>query len=247
MSSSSILSFWKIIVGRDARRPTRSLPCISFHLNAARRPARFAHACPQSQRTRFSSANRRPENPEKGGRRPARFAHTSPQSQRLRFSSANRGPRNPEKGARRPAQFAHACPQNQRTRFSSANRGPRNPKEGARRPARFAPVCPQSQRIRFSSANPGDAQNSKTHPARRRSPPGPPAGPPTSAEPHRDRRPGPPTLADPHRDRRPAHFGGARRPGSAPVKRCPKVKFKLTIQSENLRLNSKCFYHYKTD
>ena len=26
-----------------------------------------------------------------------------------------------------------------------------------------------------------------------------------------------------------------------------KVKFKLTIQSENLRLNSKCFYHYKTD
>lgn len=40
---------------------------------------------------------------------------------------------------------------------------------------------------------------------------------------------------------------GANRPGSAPVKRCPKVKFKLTIQSENLRLNSKCFYHYKTD
>lgn len=40
---------------------------------------------------------------------------------------------------------------------------------------------------------------------------------------------------------------GAHRPGSAPVKRCPKVKFKLTIQSENLRLNSKCFYHYKTD
>lgn len=36
---------------------------------------------------------------------------------------------------------------------------------------------------------------------------------------------------------------GARRPGSAPVKRRPKVKFKLTIQSENLRLNSRCFYH----
>lgn len=46
---------------------------------------------------------------------------------------------------------------------------------------------------------------------------------------------------------RPIHIGGARRPGSAPVKRCPKVKFKLTIQSENLRLNSKCFYHYKAD
>lgn len=156
MSSSSILSFWKIIVGRDARRPTRSLPCLSFHLNAARRPARFAPACPQSQRTRFSSANRGPENPEKG----------------------------------------------------------------ARRQARFAPVCPQSQRIRFSSANPGDAQNSKTHPTRRRSPPV---------------RQRPPTLAEPHR------------PGSAPVKRRLKVKFKLTIQSENLRFNSKCFYHSKSD
>lgn len=40
---------------------------------------------------------------------------------------------------------------------------------------------------------------------------------------------------------------GAHRPGSAPVNRRPKVKFKLTIQSENLRLNSKCFYHYKAD
>ena len=40
---------------------------------------------------------------------------------------------------------------------------------------------------------------------------------------------------------------GARRPGSAPVKRCPKVKFKLTIQSENLWLNSKYFYHSKAD
>lgn len=38
-----------------------------------------------------------------------------------------------------------------------------------------------------------------------------------------------------------------RRPGSAPVKRCLKVKFKLTIQSENLRFNSKCFYHSKAD
>ena len=65
---------------------------------------------------------------------------------------------------------------------------------------------------------------------------GPPVGPPTSAAPHRDRRQarpirrshrpgsassrppaGPPTLAEPSR------------PGSAPVKRCPKVKFKLTI------------------
>lgn len=48
---------------------------------------------------------------------------------------------------------------------------------------------------------------------------------------------GPSTLAAPTK------FGGARRPGSAPVKRRPKVKFKLTIQSENLRLNSRCFYH----
>lgn len=39
----------------------------------------------------------------------------------------------------------------------------------------------------------------------------------------------------------------AGRPGSAPVKRWPKVKFKLTIQSENLRFNSKCFYHSKSD
>ena len=36
-------------------------------------------------------------------------------------------------------------------------------------------------------------------------------------------------------------------PGSAPGKRCPKVKFKLTIQSENLRFNSKCFYHSEAD
>lgn len=40
---------------------------------------------------------------------------------------------------------------------------------------------------------------------------------------------------------------GAHRPGSAPVKCRPKVKFKLTIQSENLRFNSKCFYHFKAD
>ena len=48
-------------------------------------------------------------------------------------------------------------------------------------------------------------------------------------------------------NRRPENPAEPRRPGSAPVKRCPKVKFKLTIQSENLRLNSKCFYHYKAD
>ena len=113
----------------------RSLPCISFHLNAAHRPARFALACPESQRIRFLSANRRPENPEKGARRPARFAYACPQSQRTRFSSANRRPENPEKGAYRPARFAHACPQSQRTRFSSANRRPENPEKGARRPS----------------------------------------------------------------------------------------------------------------
>lgn len=44
------------------------------------------------------------------------------------------------------------------------------------------------------------------------------------------------------RKKEPAH-----RPGSAPVKRRLKVKFKLTIQSENLRFNSKCFYHFKAD
>ena len=185
MSSSSILSFWKIIVGRDARRPTRSLPCISFHLNAARRPAQFAPACPQSQRTRFSSANR--------------------------------GPENPKKGARRPAQFAPACPQSQRTLFSSANRGSENPEKGGRRPARFAHTSPQSQRTRFSSANPGDAQNSKTHPTRRRSPPArqrlnqsggaPPAGQRPSSS-------GPPAA--------PAHFGGARRPGPRPGEALPE-------------------------
>lgn len=36
-------------------------------------------------------------------------------------------------------------------------------------------------------------------------------------------------------------------PAAPPVKRCLKVKFKLTIQSENLRFNSKCFYHYKAN
>lgn len=41
--------------------------------------------------------------------------------------------------------------------------------------------------------------------------------------------------------------GAAGRLGSAPVKRRLKVKFKLTIQSENLRFNSKCFYHFKAD
>ena len=38
------------------------------------------------------------------------------------------------------------------------------------------------------------------------------------------------------RKKEPAH-----RPGSVPVKRRPEVKFKLTIQSENLRFNSKYF------
>ena len=169
MNSSSILSFWKNNSGKRCTEADGAFRASLFNLNAARRSARFAPACPQSQLTRFSSATRGPENPQEGGRRSARFAHACPQSQRTRFSSANRGPENPEKGARRPARFAHACPQSQRTRFSSANRGPENPEKGANRP------------------------------------------------------------------------------GSAPVKRCPKVKFKLTIQSENLWLNSKCFYHFETD
>ena len=66
---------------------------------------------------------------------------------------------------------------------------------------------------------PGDTQNSKTRPTRRRSPPA------------RQRLIG--TAG------RPIHFGGA--PGG----HCPEVKFKLTIQSENLRLNSRYFYHSK--
>ena len=179
MNSSSILSFWKNNSGKRCTEADGAFRASLFNLNAARRPARFAPACPQNQRTRFSSANRGPKNPKEGARRSARFAHACPQSQRTRFSSANRGPENPKKGARRPARFAPACPQSQRTRFLSANRGPENPEKGARRP-----------------------ENPKK---------------------------------------------GANRPGSAPVKRCPKVKFKLTIQSENLWLNSKYFYHFETD
>ena len=46
---------------------------------------------------------------------------------------------------------------------------------------------------------------------------------------------------------RPTRRRSPHRPGSAPVKRRLKVKFKLTIQSENLRFNSKCLYPYKAD
>ena len=186
MSSSSILSFWKIIVGRDARRPTRSLSCISFHLNAARRPARFAHACPQSQRTRFSSANRGPENPKKGARRPAQFAPACPQSQRTRFSSANPG----------DAQNSKTHPTRRRSPPARQRLNQSGGAHRARRPARFAPVCPQSQRIRFSSANPGDAQNSKTHPTRRRSPPARQRLNQSGGA-HRDRRPARPLQRSP--------------------------------------------------
>ena len=129
MSSSSILSFWKNNSGKRCTEADGAFRTSLFNLNAARRPARFAPACPQNQRTRFSSANHGPRNPKEGARRPARFAHACPQSQRTRFSSANRGPENPKKGARRPAQFAPACPQSQRIRFSSANRRPENPAE----------------------------------------------------------------------------------------------------------------------
>lgn len=48
-------------------------------------------------------------------------------------------------------------------------------------------------------------------------------------------------------NRRPENPAEPHRPGSAPVKRRLKVKFKLTIQSENLRFNSKCFYHLKAN
>ena len=168
MNSSSILSFWKNNSGKRCTEADGAFRVSLFNLNAARRPARFAPACPQSQRTRFSSANR--------------------------------GPRNPKEGARRPAQFAPACPQSQRTRFSSANRGPENPEKGARRPARFAPVCPQSQRIRFSSANPGDAQNGKTHPTRRRSPPARQRLNQSGGA-HRDRRQARPLQRSPTRQR----------------------------------------------
>ena len=138
MNSSSILSFWKNNSGKRCTEADGAFRASLFNLNAARRPARFAPACPQNQRTRFSSANRGPRNPKEGARRSARFAPACPQSQRTRFSSANRGPENPKKGARRPARFAPACPQSQRTRFSSANRRPENSAEPhrERRPAR---------------------------------------------------------------------------------------------------------------
>lgn len=72
--------FGNIIVGRDARRPAE--PSVHlFSSERARAPGRFAHACPQSQRARFSSANHGPGNPENAARAPARFAHASLQSQ----------------------------------------------------------------------------------------------------------------------------------------------------------------------
>ena len=174
MNSSSILSFWKNNSGKRCTEADGAFRASLFNLNAARRPARFAPACPQNQRTRFSSANRGPRNPKEGARRSARFAHACPQSQRTRFSSANRGPVNPKKGARRPARFAPACPQSQRTRFSSANRRPENPEKGGRRPARFAP-------IKFGSAPPVRQRLNQSGGA-------PPAGqrPTNPAEPHRD-------------------------------------------------------------
>ena len=69
----------------------------------------------------------------------------------------------------------------------------------------------------------------------------------------------PPAGGAPPARRRLNQSGGVHRPGSAspgtpvgpppfgsaPVKHCPEVKFKLTIQSENLRFNSRCFYHSK--
>ena len=73
---------------------------------------------------------------------------------------------------------------------------------------------------------PWDAQNGKTRPTRRRSLK-------QSGGVHR------PGSASPGTPVGPPPFG------SAPVKHCPEVKFKLTIQSENLRFNSRCFYHLK--
>ena len=146
MNSSSILSFWKNNSGKRCTEADGAFRASLFNLNAARRPARFAPACPQNQRTRFSSANRGPENPKKGARRPAQFAPACPQSQRTRFSSANRGPENPEKGARRPARFAPVCPQAEAagraapTKFGSASSGPPvGPPNPAEPPARQRP------------------------------------------------------------------------------------------------------------
>ena len=51
----------------------------------------------------------------------------------------------------------------------------------------------------------------------------------------------PPAGGAPPAQQRLKQSGGARRPG----RRCSEVKFKLTIQSENLRFNSRCFYHSK--
>ena len=68
----------------------------------------------------------------------------------------------------------------------------------------------------------------------------------------------PPAGGAPPAQQRLKQSGGARRPGGAltnpaeshrpgrrPGRRCSEVKFKLTIQSENLRFNSRCFYHSK--
>ena len=138
MNSSSILSFWKNNSGKRCTEADGAFRASLFNLNAARRPARFAPACPQNQRTRFSSANRGPRNPKEGARRSARFAHACPQSQRTRFSSANRRPENPEKGGRRPARFApikfgSAPPVRQRLNQSGgappAGQRPTNPAE----------------------------------------------------------------------------------------------------------------------
>lgn len=147
MNSSSILSFWKNNSGKRCTEADGAFRASLFNLNAARRPARFAPACPQNQRTRFSSANRGPRNPKEGARRSARFAPACPQSQLTRFSSANRRPENPKEGGRRPARFApikfgSAPPVRQRLNQSGgappAGQRPTNPAEPhrERRPAR---------------------------------------------------------------------------------------------------------------
>lgn len=128
MSSSSILSFWKNNSGKRCTEADGAFRTSLFNLNAARRPARFAHACPQSQRTRFSSA--KPGDAQNSKTHPTR-RRSPPARQRLNQSGgAHRD--------RRQAQFAPACPQSQRTRFPSANRRPENPAEPhrERRPAR---------------------------------------------------------------------------------------------------------------
>ena len=79
--SSSILPFWKIQYWEEMHGDRRGLPCISFHLNMARRSPYMPNG-----------PNLGPEITEKAARVPAGFAHRFRQSQQIRFLCANLRP-----------------------------------------------------------------------------------------------------------------------------------------------------------